>query len=825
MVNIKLLLQWSFRDLKQRKIQVLAIALIIGLGTGIYTGLSSSTPWRENAFDRSNELLNMFDLKIICSGSWIQQEDVSSALKNLSHYDWIESLEYRVSFPTTVNASTNDETILVNGKIIGINVTDGSNNLDVNGVHITNGRHIKSTEATANVCLLEHNFASYYQLTPDDRLITISGGIELEFIGTALTPEYFMVIEENMVFGQSSFAALFIPLETAQAILYQAIQLPPGYVNEVLLLLNSDITEEEYQEFILEIEFYFKTHYSYLNIELMEKNDHPAYKMQKEDIPGDQNLYYIFSFLILMISAFGAYNLISRVVNSQRRQIGINMALGVPARTIAYRYLLLSLEIAIGGVIFGYFIALILGSSFGKIIFDLTPYPVWDEWLVTDLFFQGTILGIFIPFIASIIPIWQAIRIPPINAIQTQAKLGTGKGFTPLITRIHLPGSIFIQLPFRNLSRNLRRTTSTLTGIALAICVLIAVLGFVDGANLLLRNEEEIMKGQSERRIDVILNNFYNDSLPPVTNITEHDDIASAIPMIQIPVEIFSEEESFNILLRCFDLSNQIWTPETIRDINSENLTRGLIISQETARDLKVNLGDRVTIEHPYRESVLEYSTKNTTFTVIGIQNSKIRFWSFCDMSNNQVFNLTGVANSVMILPKAGVTEVTIQKNFFVLPGYTGIQSVTKLVKVYEELIEIFKSIFDVLQYIVLILALLLVYNTSSVNIDERTRELATMAAFGTPIRTSSWILMLESMIMGILGTLTGFFLFAPLVLEVVEARVDEAMNEIWLTAYLYPESIVILLLIGVVLVTLIPLLSIRKLTKMDLTSALRVVE
>ncbi|MFX0053228.1 MAG: FtsX-like permease family protein, partial [Candidatus Hermodarchaeota archaeon] len=645
------------------------------------------------------------------------------------------------------------------------------------------------------------------------------------FIGTALTPEYFMVIEENMVFGQSSFSALFVPLETTQAILNQIIGLPPGYVNEAIILLKSVVTEEEYEIFISETEDYFKAHHPFLNFEFMKKDEHPAYKMQKEDIPNDQEMYYIFSFLILLIAAFGAYNLISRIVNSQRRQIGINMALGVPPRQIAYRYLLLSLEIALGGIIFGYIIAVVLGGRFGEVIFDLTPYPVMEEWLVTELFLQGTLLGIIIPFIASIVPIWGATRIQPIDAIQIQAKLGTGKGIAPLLTWIRLPGSIFIQLPFRNLSRNLRRTTSTLVGIALAVCVLIAVLGFVDGANLLLKNEEKIIRGNSKGRIDVILNNLYNESLPPVTNITKHPDIESAVPMIQIPVTIKSKQDSFDIFLRCFNLSNQIWYPETIDSLNPINLTSGIIISQETARDLKVDIGDRVYIDHPYRESALQYSNKSSPFQVIGIQNSKIRFWAFCDISNDYVFNFTGLVNSIMILPKAGVTETSIQKSFFNVPGFRGLQSVTTLVKVYEELIEMFESIFNVLQYVVMILALLLVYNTSSVNIDERTRELATMGAFGTPIRTSSWILMLESMVMGILGTLVGFFIFAPFVIDLVEVRVDEAMNEIWLTPYLYPDSIIILILIGVVLVVLIPLLSIRKLTKMDLTSALRVVE
>ncbi len=823
MGNFKLLLQWTFRDLKQRKIQVIAIALIIGLGTGIYTGLSSTTLWRERAFEQSNDRLNMFDLKMnLLPGSWIPQSNISSAIQTLSHKDWISALEYRVSFPTTVNASTSSQTILVNGRIIGVNVTDGSDNLKVNGIHTTDGRHIRPAEKSENVCLIEHNFANYHNLQPNNQMITIAGGIELTYIGTALTPEFFMVVEENLIYAQSSFAALFVPLETAQTILYQITGLTPGYVNEVVFLLKS---EANHEEFILDLENYFQDHYPLIFFDFIEKDDHTAYKMQKEDISGDQSLYYIFSFLIIIIAAFGAYNLISRVVNSQRRQIGINMALGVAPRQIAYRYLLFSLEIALGGVIFGYIFAASLGGLLGDVILEITPYHVWEEWIVPELFLQGTLLGIIIPFIASIVPIWHSTRMQPINAIQTGAKLGTGRGFSPLLTWIHLPGSIFVQLPFRNLSRNLRRTASTLTGIALAICVLVAVLGFVDGASLLLDSEQEVMKGDSEGRIDVILNNLYNASHKSVTNISQHSDVKLAVPMIQVPVSIYSGLDSLEIILRCFSFPNEIWVPETIRSLNPLNLSAGIIISQEAARDLKIDVGDYVTLEHPFRKSAIEYSKENTTFRVIGIQNSKIRFWAFIDISNDHIFNSTGLINSIMIVPKEGVTETSIQKSFFPLPGYSGIQSVTRLVKVYEELIEMFKSIFDVIQYVVFILAFLLVYNTTTVNIDERTRELATMGAFGTPIRTSSWILMLESMILGILGTGIGFFFFSPFVVDVLEARVDEAMNEIWLTAFLYPESIMITILIGVVLVTLTPLLSIRKLMKMDLPSALRVIE
>ncbi|MHA2075711.1 MAG: hypothetical protein ACW97X_13910, partial [Candidatus Hodarchaeales archaeon] len=63
------------------------------------------------------------------------------------------------------------------------------------------------------------------------------------------------------------------------------------------------------------------------------------------------------------------------------------------------------------------------------------------------------------------------------------------------------------------------------------------------------------------------------------------------------------------------------------------------------------------------------------------------------------------------------------------------------------------------------------------------------------------------------------------LVMEIFQTQVKISMPEINLNGYLYPESIALIMFVGLVLVTLSPLLSIRKLIKMDLPSALRIIE
>lgn len=822
--RLKLLLLWSLRDLRERKFQVIAISLIIGLGTGAYVGLSSTTPWRQYAFDQSNEKLHMFDLKLEL-GRRVNETYLKSVLKELPHAEWIQAKEYRSIFPISINASNENQTILVNGRLIGINVSSGSENLAVNGIEVVDGRNIEASESNASVCIVEYNFAEYYDLKPNNQNFILPGGINLSFIGTGLSPEYFMVIEGNSIKAESVFCALFIPIQTAQAIIQQLspFDLSNGPINEAIFLLSSDA---DLNVLKTEITNAFVNNFPPIDVKFTEKDDHPAYRIQKEDIPNDQKMYFIISFITLLAAAFGTFNLVSRVINSHRRQIGINMALGVPPLQLAVRYLIFSFEIALGGVIFGLFLSQFIGERLGTVFTEVIPFPVWEEWLVVELFMQGAILGVLIPFSATIIPIWRATRVHPIQAIQTGYTLSTGKGAAPILERIHFPGSIFFQLPFRNFARNPRRTFSTVMGVALALSVLVAVLALLDGGNHLLDREQTLMEGGSPNRLHVTLNEFYTASESPVINMTQNTKIKRAALAIQIPGIVYGTEDSFSLTIHFFDLHNEIWTPELIEGGKSTDSSNpGIILSKKTARDLNVEVGDRLVLEHLFREAPYQYSTINSTVEVIGIYGSQVRFWAFMDLSNSNLLNCTRIVNSLILDPKTGVTIESIQEDLFSIPGYSGVQTIIKLVETYEELIELFTSVLTVIQYAVMALAFLMTFNTATINFNERLREFATMGAFGTPIRTSTWMLMVESIIIGIFGTLIGFYPLGFIVMEIFQVQIRISMPEISLDGFLFPESISIILFIGVVIVALSPILAIRKLIKMDLPSALRVVE
>ena len=58
------LLRWAFRDLRQRWVQVVVIALIIAIGTGVYSALGSTATWRRQSNDASFALTGMYDLRV-----------------------------------------------------------------------------------------------------------------------------------------------------------------------------------------------------------------------------------------------------------------------------------------------------------------------------------------------------------------------------------------------------------------------------------------------------------------------------------------------------------------------------------------------------------------------------------------------------------------------------------------------------------------------------------------------------------------------------------------------------------------------------------------
>lgn len=810
----KLWLRWSWRDLRDRWVQVFAIAFIIALGTGVYTGLSSSSPWRLQANDDSYGLLNMYDLRaMLPDNAFIERDILLDAVRSIPDADVILDVDTRLIYATQVDASTADQTILVPGRIIGVDVADGGP--IINTLYMTDGRAFSATDDGAAVAVLEHNFANHYDLSAGASL-TISGGHTLTLAGVGIGPEYFMVMtDEGGLMAEANFAALFVPMATAQAMAGRE-----GLVNEALLTLtdDADVTAIRSQIAVAVSDA------ADTGLNFMVPMDDRVYNWAYEDIDNDQVMFNIITALFLAGAAFAAFNLVNRMIESQRRQIGINMALGVPARIIMIRPLLVSLQIAVLGVVFGMLLGVILSQALAALFVELVAMPVFETPFQFGIFLQGAALGIIIPFIATLPPVWRAVRVEPIDAIRTGHGVGDSSGLAPLLSSVPLPGKTFSQIPFRNLLRQPRRTLMTVLGIGMAITVIVAVGSLIDSMLGTLDIGQEQIALDTPDRIMVDLDFVYPVGSSVVRGIAGAEAVGAVEPSLRLGGNLRHDGQSLEMMIDMLPADGTLYQP-TLREGTYPANEREIIISNKAARDLGVGVGDTIILEHPRRSGLMSFAMVETEVTISGIHKIPFRFQMFMTLDQAGLMGLDGLVNNVQIVPADGYSVGEVQRALFGMDGIASAQPMTVMITAMDDIMEEFLGVLYIVIFAGLVMAFLIAYNTTSINMDDRTREIATMFAFGVPIRRVTRMNAVENLITGTLATVVGLGIGMFAVNRILDMVMNLTMPELYLTQSISPVTLGLAVIVGMVLAAAVPVLHIRKMAGMDIPSALRVQE
>ena len=126
---------------------------------------------------------------------------------------------------------------------------------------------------------------------------------------------------------------------------------------------------------------------------------------------------------------------------------------------------------------------------------------------------------------------------------------------------------------------------------------------------------------------------------------------------------------------------------------------------------------------------------------------------------------------------------------------------------------------------VVLLLALLIAFNTAAINLDSRAREHATMFAFGVRVRTALRMAVTESLVIGVLATILGVVGGFAMVWWMTKVLLTETLPDFSLPTTIGVGTLVAVSVMGVVVVALAPLLTVRRMRRMDLPGTLRLVE
>ncbi len=820
MKRLRLWIRWSSRDLRSRWVLVLAIALVIAIGTGIYSGLGSMEDWRIASNDASFEALDSHDLEVsLTEGTFANEGKLAGLVRSIPEADAVGAVEERLVAPTQIAVERpGQQPLLVPGQAVGSPL--GPDGPEVDGVAADRGRGLTAADAGAPTAVLEQTFAEYHDL-PETGTISLAGGDRLDYVGLGTSPEYFLVTRPGGgEFGgaEANFAVAFMSLETAQR-----TTVGGKVVNDVVITLEPGADVEA-----IRAQLDSGLNASDLTGTVSSQSQEVAHRILYKDAAGDQKLFNIFAVLILAGAALATFNLASRIVEAQRREIGVGMALGVPPRELAIRPLLLGVQIAIAGALAGTVLGLLAGDLFRGVLEDLLPLPETRTPFEPGIFIRGALLGLLLPILATAIPVWRGLRLTPIEAIRVGFRAAGTSGIAALGRRVRLPGSSVGQLPLRNVLRAPRRTAMTALGIGAVVTVVVAFLGFVDSFVATVDSSEAEVAQENPDRVMVSLEEFTSEDGRLVRAISGTPGVASSEPWLRIPGKLSSTDDAgaaFDASATLLRFDNDVWSPTIAEGAVPAAGEPGAVIAEKAAEDLGVAVGGTVDLSVPIRAPDGSYSEREVPLEVTGLHPDPFRNFVYLDRSLAAAGGMAGLINQVAITPEPGVGAEQISRRLFGTPGIASVEAATATSEFVRDRLDDFVGVLQLTVLFALALALLIAFNSASISADERARENATMLAFGIPVRTAVLLAVGENLIIGALGTLVGLLGGLLVVGWVVNNTLPETVPDLGLVITIGPGSMLIAALVGGVAVTLAPLLTARRLRRMDVPSTLRVVE
>ncbi len=794
-----------------------AIALVLAIGTGVYAGLGSTAEWRRQSNDASFAALAMHDLRVTLSpGTFVAEDELLGAIASIDAAASVRAVGERLVVDSQVDTGAlgGVDSVLVPARLVGM--TFGSTR-PVDDVWVRDGTG-PSVDPSDRNAVLEAKFADQRGL-PTEGTFLVAGGREVTYTGLGIAPEdFFYEGPEGTIFAAGELAILYLPLAAAQDLGGHE-----GSVNDAVLILvdgaDRDAVETQLTEAIAELG---------VSATVSTRDDADAVRVLYEDIDNDQRFWNALSALVLLAAALAAFNLINRIVEAQRREIGIGMALGIPRTQLAIRPLLIGVQVAVLGTIAGLGVGLLVGNAFGNLLESFLPLPDHRAPFQYGLYLQAALLGIAIPIAASALPVWRALRVEPIEAIRTGHLAARSTRLTGWTGRLRLPGSTMTQMPIRNVLRTPRRTVLTAVGVGAAITALVAVLGMLDSfGRTLERGNDEFTKGDADRVV-VQLDTFYADDSPVVAAITDAPAIGHVDTGLRLPATALAAEpdDDLDLLIEFVDLDRAVWTPT----VEGGTATTGgadprILLARKAADDLGAGVGDTITLRHPIRTEAGGFSLTDTQLVVTGIHANPIRTFAFLDLTAAAQFGLQGVVNVVQAYPTDDASRSDVQRAVFGLPGVTSSQPVARISEAIDEALDQFVSFLFVTAVAVLILALLIAFNATRITVEERRREHATMRAFGLPVRTVLGVVAKESVLVGIVATVIGLVGGVVFLQWMLTSLATTTLPDVGIDVYLSPATILIAAIVGIASVAATPLFIVRRLRRMNLPGTLRVVE
>lgn len=464
-------------------------------------------------------------------------------------------------------------------------------------------------------------------------------------------------------------------------------------------------------------------------------------------VDGMAKIFPIFFFLI---AALVCSTTMTRMVDEERTQIGTLLALGYRSTTIMSKYVIYSGTAAVIGCALGYIVGI-----------RLFPYAIWQAYdmlygfaeirYVTDtpLFLLSMLVSLLCSVGTTYAACRNELRHVPAELIRPKAP-AAGKRI--LLESIHPLWSrmkFLHKITARNIFRFKKRMLMMIIGIAGCMALVLTGYGIKDSiSNIVNYQFDEIMLHD----VNVTFTETLTDAQIAAIEDAHARDLAVSAVLMEATVE--TAELALNKTVHLIATDDP--DIEQVVDLHRhgskvEFPQQGeTVISEGLAEAIGLTVGDQLALRHGVGE-------RTVYLTVAGIFENYVYHYAIMTAETyTEHFAKDYEPGTLYLKVKEGVDDYQLAAE---LAQLDSVAQVSVLADVRSSVANMMNSLNDVVLLVITsaaLLAFIVLYNLTNINISERVREIATLKVLGFYRSETRAYVMRESVVLSAMGMVAG---------------------------------------------------------------------
>ena len=521
----------------------------------------------------------------------------------------------------------------------------------------------------------------------------------------------------------------------------------------------------------------------------------------------------IFPVVLFMVAAMVTFTTMTRFVDEERTNAGIFKALGyknqdIVAKFVLYGFLAGTVGTVLGTLLGHYLLAGVISDviTAGMVVGKSQEYFYWSY----------SLLALALSWVSSVLPAYLVARRELHDeAAQLLLPKPPVKGSKILLERLSF---IWSRLSFthkvtaRNIFRYKQRMLMTIFGVAGSVALLFAGLGI-----------QSSVGGVVDRQFEQIQQ--YQMIVAEKSSATEQEkaDLESALQAEPIHdyQKIYSKsiEKDFKgkaglQTITIMVTSRENFKPFIALEENSQEveITDGAVVSQKLAQLAGVTVGDK-----------LEFDGKEIRVAAIS-ENYVGHFVYLNRATYEQVYGTSPQDNTYLVKLKEPTPSNTEKEAaaFMKKTAVSGVVQNATAIHLFESVANSLNKTMAILILVSVLLAIVILYNLTNINVAERIRELSTIKVLGFHNKEVTLYIYRETMVLSfvgiVLGLVAGYYLHQFLIQMISPATILFYPRVSW-EVYALPIVAV------TVILALLGLFVNHHLRKVDMLEALKSVE